>query len=78
MVQRDEYLVSTVDTDALVLQHQGISSHRAEYALMRFQVFMGKKLVVSLDHIFSRNLAMPVKSTPLQVRLLQIRQRGKS
>ena len=32
-------LVSTVDTDGLVLQHQDISSHSAEYAPMHFQLF---------------------------------------
>ena len=36
LVQYNEYLVSTVPTDALVLQHQGISSHSAEYEPMRF------------------------------------------
>ena len=30
LVQYHEYLVSTVDTDALVLQHQGISNYNAE------------------------------------------------
>ena len=34
-------LVSTVCTDALVLKHQSISSHSAEYAPMHFQMFMG-------------------------------------
>ena len=37
----NEYLVSTGDTGDLVFQHQGISSHSAEYAPMRFQLFMG-------------------------------------
>ena len=32
--------VSTVDTDGLVLQHQGISNHGAEYTTMHFQMFM--------------------------------------
>ena len=32
--------VSTVDTDGLVLDHQGISSHSAEYIPMHFQLFM--------------------------------------
>ena len=35
------YLVRTVDTDDLVLKHQGISSHSAEYAPMCFPLFMG-------------------------------------
>ena len=30
MAQYNEYLVNTVDTDGLVLQHQAISSHNAE------------------------------------------------
>ena len=40
-VQNNEYIVSTVDTDGLVLQHQGISSYSAEYEPMCFQLFMG-------------------------------------
>ena len=39
--QYNEYLLSTVDTDDLVIQHQGINSHSDEYAPMRFQLFMG-------------------------------------
>ena len=35
------YLVSTVGTDGLLLYHQTISSHSAEYTSMRFQMFMG-------------------------------------
>ena len=31
LVQHIEYLVSTVDTDELVLRHQGISSYSAKY-----------------------------------------------
>ena len=30
--QYNEYCISTVGTDGLVLYHQGISSHSAEYA----------------------------------------------
>ena len=37
----NEYLISAVDTDDLVLQHQGISSYSAEYTPMRFQLSMG-------------------------------------
>ena len=40
----DQYngcIISTGDTDGLVLKHQGISSHNAEYASMYFQLFMG-------------------------------------
>ena len=40
LVQHIEYLVSTVDTDDLVLRHQGISIHSAEYAPVHFQLFM--------------------------------------
>ena len=36
LVHYNEYLVSTVDTDGLVLQHQGISNHSAEYTPMHF------------------------------------------
>ena len=32
---------SCQDTDGLVLQNQGISSHSADYAPMRFPVFKG-------------------------------------
>ena len=41
MVHYNEYLASTVDTDGLVLKHQDISRHSAEYAPMCFQLFMG-------------------------------------
>ena len=37
----NEYIISTVVTDALGLQHQGISSHSADYTPMRCQSFMG-------------------------------------
>ena len=37
LVQYNEYLVSTVDTDGLLLQRQGISSYSAEYAAICFQ-----------------------------------------
>ena len=40
MFVHDAYSVSPVGTDGLVHKHQGISSHRAEYAPMDFQVFM--------------------------------------
>ena len=42
LVWYNEKLVSSVDTDGLVLQHQGISSHSAEYAHMCFQLCMGE------------------------------------
>ena len=42
MVQYNEYLVSTVDTDGLMLQqHQGSSSYSAEYVLMRLEMCIG-------------------------------------
>ena len=41
LVQYNQYLVSTVDTDGLVLWHQGISSHSAKNAPMHFQLFVG-------------------------------------
>ena len=34
-------MVSSVDTDGLVLQHQDISSYMAVWAPMHFQLFMG-------------------------------------
>ena len=40
LIQYNGYSVSTVDTDGLVLKHQGISSYSTEYALMHFQLFM--------------------------------------
>ena len=40
-VQYNECLVSIVDSDGLVLWHQGISGHGADYAPMRFPVFKG-------------------------------------
>ena len=46
LVGHKVYSVSTVDTDGLVLQHQGISSHSTEYAPMCFQWFMGKRIKV--------------------------------
>ena len=41
MLQLIDCLISTEDTDGLVLKHQGISSHSADYAPMRFPVFKG-------------------------------------
>ena len=41
LFQYNEYFISTVDTDALVLKHQGISSHSAEYAPICFQLLRG-------------------------------------
>ena len=41
LAQCNECLISIVDTDGLVLQHQGISSHSGDNAPMRFPVFKG-------------------------------------
>ena len=41
MTQYNGYFISTVATDGLVLQHQGISNHSADYTPMRFQLFKG-------------------------------------
>ena len=41
LVQYSECLVSIVDTDDLVLYHQGISSNRTDYTPMHFPVFKG-------------------------------------
>ena len=41
LVQYNGCLISIVDADALVLYHQGISSHSADYAPMRLPVFRG-------------------------------------
>ena len=40
MVQYNEFLISTLDSDDLVLKHQSTSCHRAERAPMRFQMFV--------------------------------------
>ena len=40
LVQHNQYLVSTVDTDDLMFKHQDISSYSAEYAPVYFQLFM--------------------------------------
>ena len=39
LVQYNDRLISIEDTDDLVLKHQGISSHSADYSPMRFPVF---------------------------------------
>ena len=41
LVQYNEFFISIVDTDGLVLKHQGISCHKADYASMCFPVFKG-------------------------------------
>ena len=42
VAQYNDISVSNGDTYGLVLQQQGISSYSAEYATIRFQLFMGK------------------------------------
>ena len=44
LVQHNEYIITIMDTDGLVLKHQGISSHITEYAPMRFQLFWGEHI----------------------------------
>ena len=39
-VQYNAYSVSAVDTDGLVLQHQGINSHSVGYVPMGFQLLV--------------------------------------
>ena len=41
LVQYNDCLVSIVDTGGLMLKHQDISIHSADYAPMRFPVFKG-------------------------------------
>ena len=43
LIPYNEYLVSTVDIDGLVLQNQGIESCGDEYPLVQFLLFMGLK-----------------------------------
>ena len=42
LVPCNRYFVSIVPTDGLLLKHQGICSHSAEYAPMRFQLWVNK------------------------------------
>ena len=39
--QYNEYFISMVATDGLVLKHQALSSHSTEYTPMHFQQFKG-------------------------------------
>ena len=39
-LQYIKYFVGTVDTDGLVLEHQGISSYSAENASLYFQLYL--------------------------------------
>ena len=52
LVQYSEYLLSTVDADVLVLQHQGISSYSADYAPIHLQLFMAWTYVITCDIFF--------------------------
>ena len=50
------YPTNTVTTDGLVLSHQGISSHSAENAPVRFLLFIGKHTVVDIfTSVFNNN-----------------------
>ena len=40
LVECSAYLISTTGADGLLLYHQGISNHRAEFVPMCFQRFM--------------------------------------
>ena len=44
LIQYNEYSVSIVVTDGLVLQHQGISNHSAGYTLNAFPAVYGLTL----------------------------------
>ena len=59
LAQYNEYLIRTLDTDSLVLWHQGISSHSAEYAVMHFPVFMGQHMK-SYKILSRKNLLMEI------------------
>ena len=41
LIKYNNYFVNTVDTDSLLLWHQGISSLSVDYVSMCFHVFMG-------------------------------------
>ena len=47
LIQYNEYLVNTVDTDGLVPQHQGISGYSAEYADSLGPLW-GKRFIVTI------------------------------
>ena len=51
LVEYNEYLISTVDTDGLMFWPQGINSHSAAYALMNFQLFRGQIKMVTMKNI---------------------------
>ena len=40
-IQHNKYLVTTVATDGLVLQHDGINSHTAKHSPMRLHGLKG-------------------------------------
>ena len=40
LVQYNQHLVNTEDTDGLVLEYQAICGYSAEYAAMHFHLFM--------------------------------------
>ena len=41
LVQQNVDSINIVAADDLVLQHHGVSSHRAQYTSMHFQLFKG-------------------------------------
>ena len=53
-------VATTLDTEGLVLQHQGVSSRRADYASMRFRLFLWVNYFVMHD----RNYFWPNWSIP--------------
>ena len=60
LVQYDEWLNSTIATDVLVQQHQGISSYSVKYIPMHFQLFM--HWLFHLFHIHTLELQWLIKS----------------
>ena len=77
LVQYNEYLVSTEDTDDLVLQHLGISSDSGKYAPMHFsclgvkgvswecvtQICIAAYLYNQFDGLM-QNISNPIRNAP--------------
>ena len=57
LVQYNEYSICAVDTAGLVLKHQDVSSHSAEYASMRFHIFyvfvQESHTVIKTNHVYT-------------------------
>ena len=53
LIQHNEYLISTVAIDGLVLQDQSRSSNAADYTPKCFQSFMGQYLVIVVGYSIS-------------------------